>query len=72
MHRDIKGLDACLLSNRQLQGMQDLGQDQGHPQLDQDQFLAGSPPQCQTHLAFERFKSQFDIPSAPLELSDLQ
>ena len=57
---DIKGFHLRLQGHLQLQGMQDLSQDQRDPQLDQNQFWASRPPDLQAQLAFEQLESQFN------------
>src|ERR1700724_2110513 len=72
MHRDVKRLHASLPGNLQAQGLQNLSQDESQPQLDQDDFLFGSPPQGDADLAFEGQEGQFDVPSTCVKLGNLQ
>ncbi len=53
---NIKGFHLGLQSYVQLQGMQELSQDQRDPQLDQHQFWASRPPDLQAQLAFEQLE----------------
>src|SRR3954447_6560703 len=63
MHRDVKRFHTSLPSNLQTQCLQELGQNESQPQLDQDHLLFGSPPQGDAHFPFESQKCQLDVPS---------
>ena len=69
MQRDVKGVDLSLQRDLQLQGMQQLCQNEGHPQLDQHQFGASAPPEVQAQFTFEQLEGQFSalscIPNTP-------
>ncbi len=71
MHGNVKRVDFGLHGDMQLQGMQQLRQNEGHPQLDHDQFGASSPPEVQTQFALEQLKGQFNVPASRIELSDV-
>src|SRR5436305_9881824 len=71
MQRDIKRINLSLPGDLQLQGMQQLCQNEGQAQLDQHQFGACPPPQVQTQFALEQLEGQFDVPAAGIELRDI-
>ena len=60
MQRDVERFDLRLHRHMQLQGMQELSQDQRDPQLDHDQFWTSGPPDLQAQLAFEQLERQFN------------
>src|SRR5258708_19649964 len=62
--RDLEGVDLGLGSDLQVQGMQQLSQDERSQELLEHQHRGRSPPQVQPQLAFEQFEGEFDIPSA--------
>src|SRR5205823_8139880 len=71
MHGNVKRVDFGLHGHMQLQGMQQLGQNEGQPQLDQHQFGAGSPPDVQAQFALEQLEGQFNVPASGIELGDV-
>lgn len=71
MHRDVKGGDVGLHGDMQLQRMQQLCQNEGNPQLDQDQFGACPPPNVQTQFAFEQLERQFNVPAPCVQLHNV-
>ncbi len=62
-----KSSNARLCGHPQVQGMQDLSQDEGAQESLQHQDGKARPPQMQAQLPFERFEGQLDIPAASIQ-----
>jgi len=71
LHGDLKRVHRGLHGEMELQGMQQLGQNQGNPQLNGHQFGACSPPNVQPQFAFEQLEGHLDIPASGIQLGDL-
>jgi hypothetical protein len=59
-------------SDLQVEGMQQLSQDERSHQLLKHQQRGRSPPQVQPQLAFEQFEGQLDIPAAGVQARDVE
>ena len=64
---DLKGIDLGSKSHLHADGLQDLGNDETGPHLDQDHLLLAAPQQMQPQILLEGQKAQFDVPAPHIE-----
>src|SRR6266516_2716807 len=71
MQGHIKDPNASLSGNFQLQGMQQLSQNEGSNELLFEQNRGGRPPQTQTQFGFEQLEGQLNVPATRIQFGDL-
>src|SRR6266487_2894419 len=68
---DIVRVDLGVGGHGQTEGLQELKEEEGHPQLLEDEGGHGTPPQVQPTDALEGLESSLNIPAARIEAYDL-
>src|SRR6266700_1271313 len=71
LQRDIKRLHSRLDGHLDLQGMQDLSQDHGGPELGSNDLHLRTPEKAESQMIFKQAKSYLDIPSTRIQRHDL-
>ena len=69
--RDIEGILMGLHRDLQAQGLQQLGDDEGAPDLLQQDMRLGTPKQGQSQVRLQRQKGTLDVPTPGVELDNI-